>query len=165
MVEGLAKSDSEDPPTDDAEEDDNNVEESGEDGSAAEDFGEKESATEESGEHEEDSDPPTTPNAKSKRWTVQGSRDIYYAGLAINDKGNPRRSIQEEPWIRTDALNEVPKLKRLFDIYNMHWMAETPGIYSVEMVHEYYANYYCIWKNSAPSKQGTKKQPVLDSVR
>ncbi|MCE2056029.1 hypothetical protein HAX54_043938 [Datura stramonium] len=55
------------------------------------------------------------------------------SGLALNEKGNTSRSIQEEPKIQINVLNEVQKLKRFFD-YNMYWMAKTLGKYNMEMV-------------------------------
>ncbi|MCD9638062.1 hypothetical protein HAX54_021767 [Datura stramonium] len=111
-----AESDGEDSPMDDAEEGNNDAEESKGDDTEAEESDDKESAAEESGEQVEDSNPHTTLEARSKRWFVQGSRDVYYAGLALNDKGNPIRSIQKEPKIRINSLNEVPELKRLFEV-------------------------------------------------
>ncbi|MCD7451964.1 hypothetical protein HAX54_014342, partial [Datura stramonium] len=143
-----AKSNGEDPPANDEEE-----------------SGDKESAVEKSGEQVEDSDPATTPKERSKRWFVQGSGDVYYIGLALNDKGNPNRSIQEEPKIRINSLNEVPEHKRLFEGYNMHWMTKTPGKYSIEMVREFYENYYCTLEKNAPSKNAIKKDLVIDFVR
>ncbi|MCD9638014.1 hypothetical protein HAX54_021624, partial [Datura stramonium] len=111
-----AESDSEDPLEDDTEEGDNDVDESGDDESATEKFddkensfeksGDKESVAQEFGNQKEDSDPSTTLEARSKRLTIQGSQDVYYVGLSLNEKGNPHHSIQEEPWIRTNALNE-----------------------------------------------------------
>ncbi|MCD7449206.1 hypothetical protein HAX54_050644 [Datura stramonium] len=92
-------------------------------------------------------------------------RDMYYAGLSLNDKGNPSRSIQEDPKIQINALNEVPELKRLFEGYNMYWTTKTLGKYNMEMVHEFYTNYYCTLEKKAPSKNVIKKEPVLDSLR
>ncbi|MCD7460356.1 hypothetical protein HAX54_043371, partial [Datura stramonium] len=115
-----AESDGEDPPADDAEEGNDDAEESGDDDSEAEESGNKKSVAENSREQVEDSDPVTTPEERSKRWFVQGSRDMYYAGLALNDKGNPSHNIHEEPKIRINSLNEVPELKRLFKGYDMH---------------------------------------------
>ncbi|MCE3051518.1 hypothetical protein HAX54_050059, partial [Datura stramonium] len=45
--------------------------------------------------------------------------------------------------------NKVPELKRLFDGYNMYWMAKTLGKYSMDMVREFYANYYCTLEKKA----------------
>ncbi|MCD7466120.1 hypothetical protein HAX54_002526 [Datura stramonium] len=89
-----AESDGENPPADDAEERNDDAEESRDDDTAVEKFDDKESAVEKSGEQVEDSDPATTPEVRSKRWFVQGSWDVYYAGLSLNDKGNPSCSIQ-----------------------------------------------------------------------
>ncbi|MCD7458896.1 hypothetical protein HAX54_039520 [Datura stramonium] len=144
--------------------DDNEAEESGEKWKLAEESDDKESAAEKSSEQEEDSDPPTTPDMRTKRWTIQGCWDFYYAGLALNEKGNPNRSIQEDPWIQNNALNKVSELKRLFEAYNMHWMDETPGTYSMEMVHEFYANYYYTLEENAPSRSVIKKELELDSI-
>ncbi|MCE3215946.1 hypothetical protein HAX54_004149, partial [Datura stramonium] len=71
--------------------------------SAEEEWGEHESVEKESGEQGDNSNPPTIPEA----------------------------SIQEKPRIRIGALSEVPELRRLFDVYNMHWMAKTLVKYSV----------------------------------
>ncbi|MCD7465805.1 hypothetical protein HAX54_001973, partial [Datura stramonium] len=70
------ESKNEDPPADDIEEGDNNAEKSGDDDSVVEESGvkentvvesgDKESSMEESGEQEEDSNPHTTPKARSK---------------------------------------------------------------------------------------------------
>ncbi|MCD7467076.1 hypothetical protein HAX54_004274, partial [Datura stramonium] len=146
-----AESNSEDSPTDDVEEDDNDaekprddetaVDKSDEKKSSAENFSEKESVAEES-DNQEDSEPPTTLEERI-----------------------PVVVFKEEPPIWTNVLNEVPELRQLFDAYNMHWMDETPGKYSLEMVHEFYINYYCTWENNAPSRQAIKKEPMLDSVR
>ncbi|MCE3215351.1 hypothetical protein HAX54_002068 [Datura stramonium] len=81
------------------------------------------------------------------------------------NQGNTSRSIQKEPKIQINALNEVPELKRLFKGYNMNWMDKTKGKYIMEMVHEFYANYYCTLEKKATSKNEIKKEPVLDSVR
>ncbi|MCE0481296.1 hypothetical protein HAX54_038947, partial [Datura stramonium] len=40
----------------------------------------------------------------------------------------------EDHKIRINALNEVPELKRLFEGYNMHWIAKISGKYSMEMM-------------------------------
>ncbi|MCD9642555.1 hypothetical protein HAX54_029414, partial [Datura stramonium] len=104
---GEEASDGDDPLADDTEEGNDDVEESGDDDTKAEESGNKESVAEKSGEQVEDSDPATTPEASSKRWFVQGSQDVYYAGLSLNDKGNPTRSIQEDPKIQINVLNEV----------------------------------------------------------
>ncbi|MCE3216774.1 hypothetical protein HAX54_007997, partial [Datura stramonium] len=160
-----AESDGDNPPTDNAKEGNDDAEESGDEDTEAEESGDKESAAEKSGEQVEGSDPATTPEARSKRWFLQGSRDVYYAGLALNEKGNPNLNIKEEPKIHINALNEVPELKRLFKGYNMHWTAQTPGKYNIEMVREFYANYYCTLEKKSPSKNVIKKEPVLDSVR
>ncbi|MCD7448939.1 hypothetical protein HAX54_047551 [Datura stramonium] len=135
-----AESDGYNPSTDNVEEGNGNAEESsgdaeesGDDDSEVEESGDMESATEKSSEHVGDSNPATTPEARSKRWFLQGSRDVYYPGLNLS------RSIQEEPKIQINALNE--------------------------MVREFYANYYYTLEKKAPSKIAIKKEPVLDSVR
>ncbi|MCD9638572.1 hypothetical protein HAX54_022629 [Datura stramonium] len=91
---------------------------------------EGENADEESGEQESDSEPSTVPNA----------------------------SIQEEPKIQTGALNEVPELRRLFEKYIVHWIVETPGRYSGDMVCEFYENYYSTMEKNAPTRQAVKKE-------
>ncbi|MCD7464392.1 hypothetical protein HAX54_052653, partial [Datura stramonium] len=98
----------------------NDAEDSGDDDSEVEEFGNKDNAAEKSDDQVDDYDPSTIPEVRSKRWFVQGPRDVYYVGLALNEKGNPSRSIQEEPRIQINALNEVPNLKRLFEGYNMY---------------------------------------------
>ncbi|MCD7459718.1 hypothetical protein HAX54_041742 [Datura stramonium] len=95
-------------------------EEGGDDDSEVEGSGNKDNAAEKFDDQVDDSDLATTPEARSKKWFVQGSGDVYYAGLALNEKGNPNRSTKEEPKIQINALNEVPKLKRLFEGYNMY---------------------------------------------
>ncbi|MCD9646724.1 hypothetical protein HAX54_036878 [Datura stramonium] len=159
------ESDGDNPPLDNVEEDNDDVEESGDDDTDAKEFGDKESVAEKSNKQVGDSEPATTLEARSKIWFLLGSRDVYYTGLNLNEKGNPSRSIQEEPKIQIDALNEVLELKRLFEGYNMYWMAKTPGKYNMEMVCEFYANYYCTLEKKAPSKNSIKKELVLDSVR
>ncbi|MCD7471139.1 hypothetical protein HAX54_011447 [Datura stramonium] len=77
-----------------------------------------------------------------KRSSMMASWNVYYAELALSEKGNPNRSIEEEPRIQINALNEVPELKSLFEGYNMYWMAKTLRKYNMEMVREFYANYY-----------------------
>ncbi|MCE0481644.1 hypothetical protein HAX54_039532 [Datura stramonium] len=96
------------------------AEESGDDDSEAEMSGNKDNAAEKSDDQVDEFDPATTLEARSERWFVQVSRDMYYAGVAFNEKGNPSHSIQEEPKIQINALNEVPKLKRLIEGYNMY---------------------------------------------
>ncbi|MCD9645146.1 hypothetical protein HAX54_033851, partial [Datura stramonium] len=93
------------------------------------------------------------------------TRRVLLKRLNLNDKGNPSRSIQEEPKSQINALNEVPKLKRLFKGYNMYWMAKTQGKYSMEMVREFYANYNYTLEKKAASKNAIKKEAVLHSVR
>ncbi|MCE3215181.1 hypothetical protein HAX54_001202 [Datura stramonium] len=159
------ESDGDNPPTDNAKEGNDDAEELGDDDTKEKESSDKESAAKKSGEQVEDSDPSITPEARSKRWFVQGSKDVYYAGLALNEKGNPSCSIQEEPKIRMNALNKVPEFKRLFEGYNMHWMAKTLGKYNMEMVCEFYANYYYTLEKKTLSKNAIKKEPVLDSVR
>ncbi|MCD7464105.1 hypothetical protein HAX54_052091 [Datura stramonium] len=134
-----AESDGDNPPANNVENDNDHAEESGDDDTNAEEFGDKESAAKESNEQVEDSEPGTTPKAS--------------------------RSIQEEPKIKINALNEVQELKRLFEGYNMYWMEKTPGKYNMEMVCEFYANHYYTLEKKASSKKAIKKEPVLDSVR
>ncbi|MCD9642078.1 hypothetical protein HAX54_028712 [Datura stramonium] len=134
-----AESDGDNPPADNAGKGNDDAEGSGDDDTNAEESGDKDSAVEESNEQVEDSEPGTNPEAS--------------------------RSIQEEPKIQINALNEVPKLKRLFEGYNMYWMAKTLGKYSIEMVCEFYANYYYTLEKKASSKKAIKKEPVLDFVR
>ncbi|MCD7471101.1 hypothetical protein HAX54_011385, partial [Datura stramonium] len=94
-----AESDGDNPLTDNAEEGNDDVEESGDDDTNAEESGDKDSAAEESNEQVGDSKPATTPKVRSKRWFLQGSRGVYFAGLNLNEKVNPNRSIEEEPKI------------------------------------------------------------------
>ncbi|MCD9641803.1 hypothetical protein HAX54_028247 [Datura stramonium] len=70
-----AKSDGDNPPADNVEESNGNAEEgnddaeeSGDDDTEAEESGDKESAAEKSNEQVGDSEPATTPEARSKRW-------------------------------------------------------------------------------------------------
>ncbi|MCD9638645.1 hypothetical protein HAX54_022735 [Datura stramonium] len=65
----------------------------------------------------------------------------YEQGVTLTSKMNPKRSIQEEPWILTEALNEVEEMKRLFELYDFRWMARAPDSFSAGMVSEFYANY------------------------
>ncbi|MCE5167049.1 hypothetical protein HAX54_035137, partial [Datura stramonium] len=108
-----ADSDGDNPPTDTSGKGNDDAEKSREDDTNVEESSDKYSTAEESNEQEEDSG--ITPEARSKRWFLQGSRDVYYARLNLNEKGNPSRSIQEEPNIQINALNEVPELKRIFE--------------------------------------------------
>ncbi|MCD7453014.1 hypothetical protein HAX54_019271 [Datura stramonium] len=158
-----AKSDGDNPPADNAGKGDDDPAQSGEGDTNAEESSDKDSGAEESIEQEEDFG--ITLEARSKIWFLQGSRNVYYAGLNLTEKENPSRSIQEEPKIHINALNEVPEHKRIFEGYNMHLMTKTPGKYTIEMVHEFYANYYCTLEKKASSKTTIKKEPVLDSVR
>ncbi|MCD9645685.1 hypothetical protein HAX54_034811 [Datura stramonium] len=103
-----AESDGDNPPVDNAEESNDDAEKSRDNDTEAEVSSDKESTAEKSGKQVEDSDPATTPEVRSKRWFVQGSMDMYYAGLTLNEKGNPNHSIQEEPKIQINVLNEVP---------------------------------------------------------
>ncbi|MCE3050499.1 hypothetical protein HAX54_047385 [Datura stramonium] len=108
---------------------------------------------------------------KSKSESPSGSEESY----EIDSLGEPptvttksqdksQVIVEEEPKIRTSALNEVPELRRIFEKYNMHWMAETPKKYISVMVREFYANYYSTLENKAPTRQAVKKEPVLDMV-
>ncbi|MCD7471824.1 hypothetical protein HAX54_012505 [Datura stramonium] len=160
-----AESDDDNPPAGNAEKGNDDVEESRDDDTNIEEFGDKDTAVEESIEQVEDSEPGNTPESRTKRWFLQGCKDMYYAGLHLTEKGNPSRHIQEEPKIQINALNEVPKLKMIFEGYNMHWMKKTSGKYSTEMVCEFYVNYYYTLEKKASSKMVIKKEPVLDFVR
>ncbi|MCD7470035.1 hypothetical protein HAX54_009598 [Datura stramonium] len=62
------KSDGDNPPADNVEKGNNDVEELGDDDINAEESGDKDSAAEESNEQVEDSEPSTTPEARSKIW-------------------------------------------------------------------------------------------------
>ncbi|MCE3050471.1 hypothetical protein HAX54_047304 [Datura stramonium] len=110
-----------------SEEGNHDVEELGNDDTEAEEFTDKASATEEFGEQVEDFDLPATLEARSKMLFKQVSWDMYYAGLALNDKGNPSNNIKEEPKIQINALNEVPELKKLFEVYNMQLDGQDSG--------------------------------------
>ncbi|MCE0481942.1 hypothetical protein HAX54_040155 [Datura stramonium] len=132
-----AMSNGDNPPVDNAEEGNDDAEESSDDNTDVEDSDYKESA--------------------SKKSNEQGSISMK--------KGNPSSSIQDKSKIQINSLNEVPELKRLFEGYNIYWMAKTTTIYNMEMVHEFYANYYCTLEKKAPSNNVVKKMPVLDSVR
>ncbi|MCE2055316.1 hypothetical protein HAX54_042391 [Datura stramonium] len=160
-----AEPNGENPPADNAEEGNYDAEESGDDDTNVEESGDKDRTAEESNEQVGDSEPATTLEESSKRWLQQSSRDVYFAGLNINEKGNPSRSIQEEPKIQNNALNDVPELKRIFKGYNMYWMSKTPGKYSMEMVYEFYTNYYYTLEKKSYSKKAIKKEPMLDSIR
>ncbi|MCD9637628.1 hypothetical protein HAX54_021030, partial [Datura stramonium] len=104
--EGSAEADSngDNHPADTSWKGNNDAEKAGEDESNVEKSNDKYSASKLSNEKEEDSG--ITPEARSKIWFLQGARDVYYAGLNLNEKGNPRRSIHEEPKIQINALNE-----------------------------------------------------------
>ncbi|MCE0482069.1 hypothetical protein HAX54_040448, partial [Datura stramonium] len=132
-----AESDGDNPSVDNAEEGNDDAEESGDDDTDAEEYDDKENVVEKSNKQ----------------------------GVNLNEKGNPIRSIRKEPKIQINALNEVPKLKRLFEGYSMYWMAKTPGKYSMEMICKFYTNYYYTLEKKAPSKNVIKKESVLDSVR
>ncbi|MCD9643632.1 hypothetical protein HAX54_031250 [Datura stramonium] len=114
-----AEYDGDNTPANNVEKGNDDAEESGDDDPNVEESGDKVSAAKESNEQVEDPEPATTLEARSKRLFLQGSRDVYFAGLNLNEKGNPSRSIQEEPKIQINSLNEVPKLKRLFKGYNI----------------------------------------------
>ncbi|MCD9637698.1 hypothetical protein HAX54_021135 [Datura stramonium] len=146
-----AKSDGDNPPADNARKGNDDAEESRDDGTNAEESGD--SAAKDTNEQVEDSEPRTTPEARSKRWFLHGSRDVYFAWLNLNEKGNPSRSIQGEKKIQINALNKVLELKRLFEGYNIYLMAKTLGKYSIEIVREFYANYYCTLEKKA-SQEG-----------
>ncbi|MCD7465569.1 hypothetical protein HAX54_001570 [Datura stramonium] len=94
-----AESDGDNPPADNAGKGNDDAEELGDDDTYAEESGDKDSDVEESNEQVEDSKPGTTPKARSKRWFLQGSRYVYFVGPNLNEKGNPSRSIWEEPKI------------------------------------------------------------------
>ncbi|MCE3051854.1 hypothetical protein HAX54_051066, partial [Datura stramonium] len=70
----------------------NDVEESGDDDNEAEEFDEKGNSIEESGEWRRTLTLPPHPYARSKRW-IRQAPDVYYARLALNDKGNSSCSI------------------------------------------------------------------------
>ncbi|MCE3215406.1 hypothetical protein HAX54_002285 [Datura stramonium] len=93
------KSNGDNPPMDNAGKGNDDAEESGDGDTNVEESGDKDSVAEESNEKVEDSEPSTTPEVRSKRWFRQGSIDVYFAGLNLNEKGNPSRSILEEPKI------------------------------------------------------------------
>ncbi|MCD9559911.1 hypothetical protein HAX54_018287 [Datura stramonium] len=124
-----------------------------------------------SDEAESDGDKPLSDNARKGNHddapsgegdtNVEESRDKEDSGITPKES----RSIQEEPKIQINALNEVPELKRIFKGYNMHCMTKTLGKYSMEMVREFYANYYYTLEKNASSKTEIKKEPMLDSVR
>ncbi|MCD7456875.1 hypothetical protein HAX54_033396 [Datura stramonium] len=100
-------------PADNAEEGNGNAEkgnddakESGDDDTKEEESDDKESVAKKSSKQVGDSNPATTKEVRSKRQFLQGSRDVYYAELNLNEKGNPSRSIQEEPKTQINALNQ-----------------------------------------------------------
>ncbi|MCD7463049.1 hypothetical protein HAX54_049856 [Datura stramonium] len=104
---------------------------------------------------------------RERNYDAEESEDKDTEAEEFGDKESAaeKSGEQEEPKIRVNALNEVPKLKRLFKNYNIHWMAKTPGKYSMEMVRVFYANYYCTLEKKVHSKNAIKKEPMLDSVR
>ncbi|MCD9645366.1 hypothetical protein HAX54_034222 [Datura stramonium] len=77
--------DGDNPPADNLEEGNDDAEESGDDDTNAEESGDKDSAAEKPNKQVGDSEPATTPEARSKRWFLQGSRDVYYVGLNLNE--------------------------------------------------------------------------------
>ncbi|MCD7453667.1 hypothetical protein HAX54_021822 [Datura stramonium] len=83
------ESDGDNPPADNAEKGNDDVVDSGDYDTNAEESGDKNSVAEESNEKVDDSEPATTPEARSKRWFLQGSIDVYFVGLNLNEKGNP----------------------------------------------------------------------------
>ncbi|MCE2055801.1 hypothetical protein HAX54_043443, partial [Datura stramonium] len=86
-----------------------------------------------SGDNDSEAEESGNKDSAAEKSDDQGSRNVYYAGLALNEKGNPSRSIQEEPKIQINALNEVLELERIFEGYNIYWMAKTLGKYKMEM--------------------------------
>ncbi|KAM3217714.1 putative protein isoform X1 [Capsicum annuum] len=99
------------------------------------------------------------------RWLVPGMRSIYQRDMALNEKGHPKRSIFEEPRIRTEDLAAVPEVKATFDRYQLGWMGEAPGRYSPEMVREFFASYAASLSSSTPKGQLVKNQPPMDRVQ
>ncbi|MCD9645356.1 hypothetical protein HAX54_034212 [Datura stramonium] len=86
-----AESDGDNPPSDNVGKGNDDDAQSGEGDTNVEESSDKDSNAEESNEQEENSG--IIPEARSKRWFLQGSRDVYYAGLHLTEKGNPIRSI------------------------------------------------------------------------
>ncbi|KAG5579551.1 hypothetical protein H5410_050178 [Solanum commersonii] len=77
----------------------------------------------------------------------------------INDKQKMARLITEERRVLTGSLHIVPDIHRLFNLHKCDWMARDPGMYSEEIVREFYASYATtlrgsISKRSMPLAQG-----------
>ncbi|KAG5600567.1 hypothetical protein H5410_031937 [Solanum commersonii] len=51
------------------------------------------------------------------------------------------RLITEEQRVLTGSLHTVPDIHRLFNLHKCDWMARDPGMYSEEIVREFYASY------------------------
>ncbi|MCD7446938.1 hypothetical protein HAX54_019749 [Datura stramonium] len=137
---------------------------------------------EESDEADSDGENPTVDNAEDGNGNAEeGNDDAIESGdddteaKESSDKesdaeksnegvGDLERATTPEESSKRYFL-QVPEPERLFEGYNMYWMAKTPRKYSMEMVHEFYANYYYTLEKKAPSKNAIKKEPVLDSVR
>ncbi|MCE3051158.1 hypothetical protein HAX54_049013 [Datura stramonium] len=108
----------------------------------------------------------------SLQWLPLGrKKGKYYAeelgddDIEAEESGDKESAVEKSGEQMEDSDLATKPEARLFEGYNMHWMAKTPGKYNMKMVYEFYANYYYTLEKKSPTKNAIKKEPVLDFVR
>ncbi|KAG5585467.1 hypothetical protein H5410_045901 [Solanum commersonii] len=79
----------------------------------------------------------------------------------VNNKQKMARLITEESRVLTGSLHTIPDIHRLFNIHKCDWMARDPGIYSEEIVREFYASYTATLRDSISKRSKPLAQAPL----
>lgn len=75
----------------------------------------------------------------------------------MKNKGNKKRSIQEEPHIVPEELQQRPELDQVFKKSKLEWMTRQQKMYKAKKVIEFYINYEAILKNMIYSMKEKNK--------
>uniref|UniRef100_M1DSH3 Integrase core domain containing protein n=1 Tax=Solanum tuberosum TaxID=4113 RepID=M1DSH3_SOLTU len=109
-------------------------------------------------------DDPTPVAGELNRWCVEGQWQIYRDAKMINNKQKMARLITEERRVLTGSLHVVPDIHRLFNLQKCDWMARDPGMYSEEIVREFYASYAATLRGSISKRSKPLAQDPLTST-
>uniref|UniRef100_M1DP22 Integrase core domain containing protein n=1 Tax=Solanum tuberosum TaxID=4113 RepID=M1DP22_SOLTU len=101
---------------------------------------------------------------KPNRWCVKGQWKIYRDAKMKNDKEKMAQLITEERRILTGSLHTVPDIHRLFNLHKCDWMTRDPGIYSEDIMLEFYASYAATLRGSISKRSKPIAQDPLTST-
>ncbi|KAG5586410.1 hypothetical protein H5410_046844, partial [Solanum commersonii] len=109
-------------------------------------------------------DDPTLVAGELNRWCVKGQWQIYRDAKMVNDKQKMARLITEERRVLIRSLHTVPDIHRLFNLHKCDRMARDTGMYSEEIVREFYVSYAATLQGSISKRWKPLAQDPLTST-